>query len=283
MKKKLRRREGRKERRRRRLKEWLATEACEEMRLMDKNLWGGLEYECKPYLALALSRTIEPKQLKYYLAMTDVLFSFDDLDEIKDVMKGVPESALVVSIINDLETKSRENDLPINQVAREALYDSVGAMLDKNREKLMPWVEFGYEQLESWIHKKESEWFLGDDVSVVYNPELGNLMKAIGAMGLSSVLIDFVKWDDRVRHHIACELDVAPNFDYIHFDYPDSIPVVSELDQDDWETVWRIVFQHLPLVNNNYNITFDIDKSLKKEEINQLIKDFELNPITKGE
>lgn len=156
MKKKLRRHEGRKERRRRRLKKWLATEACEEMRLMDKNLWDGLEYECKPYLSLALSRTIEPKQLKYYLAMTDVLFSFDDLDEIKNVMKRAPEPTQVVSIINELETRSRENDLPINQVAKEALYDCVGVMLDRNREKLMPWVEFGYEQLESWMHKKKA-------------------------------------------------------------------------------------------------------------------------------
>lgn len=280
MKKKLRRREGRKVRRRRRLRKWLATEACEEMRLMDKNLWVGLEYECKPYLALALSRAIDSKQLKHYLAMTDVLFSFGDLDEIKDVMKGASESAQVVSIINDLEAKSRENDLPLNQVAREALYDCVGAMLDKNREKLMPWVEFGYEQLESWMHKKESEWFLSGNISVLYNPELGNLMTAIGAMGLSSVLIDFVKWDDRVRHHIASELAVAPSFDYIKFKYPDSLPVISELDQDDWETVWRIVYQHLPEYNHSkIKVMVDVDKPLQQDEINQLIKDFELTPI----
>lgn len=280
MKKKIRRREGRKVRRRRRLKKWLAIEACEEIRLMDKNLWGGLEYECKPYLALALSRAIDSKQLKYYLAMTDVLFSFGDLDEIKDVMKGAPESAQVVSIINDLEVKSRENDLPIKQVAREALYDCVGTMLDKNREKLMPWVEFGYEQLESWRHKKESEWFLSSNISVLYNPELGNLMKAIVTMGLSSVLIDFVKWDDRVRHHIASELNVAPNFNYIHFKYPDSLPVVSELDQDDWETVRRIVYQHLPEYNHSkIKAMVDVDKPLQQDEINQLIKEFELTPI----
>lgn len=280
MKKKLRRREGRKERRRRRLKKWLVTEACEEMRLMDKNLWGSLEHECKPYLALALSRAIDPKQLKYYLLMTEFLFSIDDFDEINDVMKGTPESAQVVSIVNDLEAKSRENDLPIKQVANEALYDSVGTMLEKNREKLMPWVEFGYEQLESWMHKKESEWFLSSNISVLYNPELGNLMKAIGAMGLSSVLIDFVKWDDRVRHHIASELDVAPSFDYINFKYPDSLPVISELDQDDWETVWRIVYQHLPEDNHSkIKVKVKVDKPLQKDEINQLIKDFELKLV----
>ena len=280
MKKKIRRREGRKVRRRRRLKKWLAIEACEEIRLMDKNLWGGLEYECKPYLALALSRAIDSKQLKYYLAMTDVLFSFGDLDEIKDVMKGAPESAQVVSIINDLEIKSRENDLPIKQVAREALYDCVGTMLDKNREKLMPWVEFGCEQLESWRQKKESEWFLSSNISVLYNPELGNLMKAIVTMGLSSVLIDFVKWDDRVRHHIASELNVAPNFNYIHFKYQDSLPVVSELDQDDWETVRRIVYQHLPEYNHSkIKVMVDVDKPLQQDKINQLIKEFELTPI----
>ena len=104
--------------------------------------------------------------------------------------------------------------------------------------------------------------------------------RAIAAMGLSSVLIDFVKWDDRVRHHIASELDVAPNFDYIHFNYPDSLPVISELDQDDWETVWRIVYQHLPEDNHSkIKVMVKVDKPLHKDEINQLIKDFKLTPV----
>lgn len=280
MKKKLRRREGRKVRKRRRLKKWLATEACEEMRLINKNLWDSLEHELKPYLALALSRAIDPMQLKYYLSMTEVLFGFDDLDEIKDVMRRAPESSQITTIINNLEVKSLENDLPIKQVASEALYDCVGAMLEKNRKRLMPWVEFGYGQLESWEHKQESEWFLSSDVSVLFYPELGDLMKAIGAMRLSSVLIDFVKWDDRVRHHIASELEVAPGFDYINFNYSDPELVVDKLSQEDWVIIWRIIFEHLP-INNHYkiNILLDIDKQLNNDDIEQLVKDFDLKPV----
>ena len=280
MKKKQRRREGRKEHKRRRIKKWLATEACEELRLLDRNLWDSFDSECKPNLALALSRTIDSKQLKYYLAMREMPMDYDVFCEIKEVMGGSQETEQVIAIINDLKTKSHETDLPLEQVASEALYDTVALMLDQNRSMLMPWVEFGYEQLESWINKKDSDWYLSGDVSVLFNPELGDLMKAVCRMGLSSVLLDFVKWDQRVRHHIASELDVAPSIDYIKFNYPDSVPVVGELYQEDWETIWRVIYLHLP-INNNYkfNILLDVDMQLHNDDINRLINDFDLKPL----
>lgn len=281
MKKKLRRREGRKERKRRRIKKWLATEACEELRLLDRNLWDSFDFECKPNLALALSRAIYSKQLRYYLAMREIPMDYDVFCEIKEVMGGTQETEQVTAIINDLKTKSHETDLPLEQVASEALYDTVVIMLDQNRSKLMPWVEFGYEQLESWINKKESEWYLSSDVSFLFYPELGDLMKAVCRMGLSSVLLDFVKWNQRVRHHIASELDVAPSIDYIKFNYPDSVPVVGELYQEDWETIWRVVYEHIPIYNHyKINILLDVNKPLHdNEDVKRLINDFDLKPM----
>ena len=105
-------------------------------------------------------------------------------------------------------------------------------------------------------------------------------MMAICKMGLSKVLIDFVKWDQRVRHHIASELEIAPSLDYIKFNYPDSFPIIIELCNYVWESIWRIVHLHLPVVNRSkIKITLDIEKPLQKDEINQLIKDFELKPM----
>lgn len=281
MKNKQRRREGRKERKRQRIKKWLATEACEEIRLLDRNLWDSFDSECKPNLALALSRAIDSKQLKYYLAMREMPMEYDVFYEIKDVVGGAQETEQVMAIINDLKAKSHETDLPLEQVASIALYDTVALMLDQNRSKLMPWVEFGYEQLESWINKMESEWYLSSDVSFVNNPNIGDLMKAICSMGLSSALLDFVKWDQRVRHHIACELEVAPSIDYIKFNYPDSVPVVGELYQEDWETIWHVVYEHLPIYNHyKINILLDVNKPLHdNEDVKRLIKDFDLKPL----
>ena len=280
MKKKQRRREGRKEHKRRRIKKWFAAEASKELRLLDRNLWDSFDFECKPNLALALSRAIDSKQLRYYLAMREIPMDYDVFCDIKEVMRGTQETEQVTAIINDLKTKSHETDLSLEQVASEALYDTVALMLDQNRSKLMPWVKFGYEQLESWINKMESEWYLSSDVSFLFNPKLGDLMKAICRMGLSSVLLDFVKWEQSVRHHIASELEVAPNIDYIKFNYPDSVPVVGELYQEDWDTIWRIFYLHLP-VNNHYkfNILIDFDMQQHNDDINQLINDFDLKPV----
>ena len=145
---------------------------------------------------------------------------------------------------------------------------------------LMPWVDHEIEQLESWNYKQESEWYLSSEVSLIYNPDIADLMMAICVMGLSKVLIDFVKWDQRVRHHIASELVIAPSIDYIKFNYPDSIPIIIVLCNYVWESIWRIVHLHLPVVNRSkITISIDIEKPLQKDEINQLIKDFDLKPM----
>lgn len=281
MTKKQRRQEGRRVRKWQRLKKWLANEASEELRLLDRNIWDCLDSDCKPNLALALAHAIEPLQLKHYLAMIiELPYNPIVIGEILHVLSGYQVPTQVTAIINDLEQRSREGGLPIEEVANDALYDSVTTLLEQNRPMLMPWVEHEIEQLESWKYKQESEWYLSNEVSLIYNPDIADLMIAICKMGLSKVLIDFVKWDQRVRHHIASELKIAPSIDYIKFNYPDSIPIISALCDYDWDSIWRIVHLHLPVVNRSkIKITLDIEKSLQKDEINQLIKDFDLKPI----
>ena len=44
---------------------------------------------------------------------------------------------------------------------------------------LMPWVDHEIEQLESWKYKQESEWYLSSEVSLIYNPDIADLMIAI--------------------------------------------------------------------------------------------------------
>lgn len=279
--KKQRRQEGRRVRKWQRLKKWLANEASEELRLLDRNIWDCLDSDCKPNLALALAHAIEPIQLKHYLAMIiELPYNPIVIGEILHVLSDFQVPAQVTSIINNLEHKSRESDLPLKEVACDALFDNVAALLEQNRPMLMPWVEHEIEQLESWKYKQESEWYLSNEVSLIYNPDIADLMIAICKMGLSKVLIDFVKWDQRVRHHIASELEIAPSIDYIKFNYPDSFPIISALCDYDWDSIWRIVHLHLPVVNRSkINITLDIEKPLQKDEINQLIKDFELKPM----
>lgn len=279
--KKQRRQEGRRVRKWQRLKKWLANEASEELRLLDRNIRDCLDSDCKPNLALALAHAIEPIQLKHYLAMIiELPYNPIVIGEILHVLSGYQVPAQVTSIINELEHKSRESELPIEEVASDALYDSVATLLKQNQPMLMPWVDHEIEQLESWNYKQESEWYLSSEVSLINNPDIADLMIAICKMGLSKVLIDFVKWDQRVRHHIASELEIAPSIDYIKFNYPDLFPIISALCDYDWESIWRIVHIHLPVVNRSkINITLDIEKPLQKDEINQLIKDFELKPV----
>lgn len=281
MTKRQRRQEGRRVRKWQRLKKWLANEASEELRLLDRNIRDCLDSDCKPNLALALSHAIEPNQLKHYLAVIiESPYNQDIICEIQRVLSGYQVPAQVTAIINDLEHKSRESELPIEEVASDALYDSVATLLKQNQPMLMPWVEHEIEQLESWNYKQESEWYLSSEVSLIYNPDIADLMMAICVMGLSKVLIDFVKWDQRVRHHIASEFEIAPSIDYIKFNYPDSIPIIIVLCNYVWESIWRIVHLHLPVVNRSkITISLDIEKPLQKDEINQLIKDFDLEPM----
>ena len=281
MTKRQRRQEGRRVRKWQRLKKWLANEASEELRLLDRNIRDCLDSDCKPNLALALAHAIEPLQLKHYLAMIiESPYNPIVIGEILHVLSGYQVPAQVSAIINDLEQRSREGGLPLEEVASDALYDSVTTLLEQNRPMLMPWVEHEIEQLESWKYKQESEWYLSSEVSLIYNPGIADLMIAICKMGLSKVLVDFVKWDQRVRHHIASELEIAPSIDYIEFNYPDSIPIISALCDYDWESIWRIVHLHLPIiVRSKTKITLDIEKPLQRDEINQLIKDFELKPM----
>ena len=281
MTKKQRRKEGRRVRKWQRLKKWLANEASEELRLLDRNIWDCLDSDCKPNLALALAHAIEPLQLKHYLAMIiELPYNPIVIGEILHVLSGYQVPTQVTAIINDLEQRSREGGLPIEEVANDALYDSVTTLLKQNRPMLMPWVDHEIEQLESWNYKQESEWYLSSEVSLIYNPDIADLMMAICVMGLSKVLIDFVKWDQRVRHHIASELVIAPSIDYIKFNYPDSIPIIIVLCNYVWESIWRIVHLHLPVVNRSkITISIDIEKPLQKDEINQLIKDFDLKPM----
>lgn len=281
MTKRQRRQEGRRVRKWQRLKKWLANEASEELRLLDRNIRDCLDSDCKPNLALALAHAIEPLQLKHYLAMIiELPYNPIVIGEILHVLSGYQVPTQVTAIINDLEQRSREGGLPIEEVANDALYDSVTTLLKQNRPMLMPWVDHEIEQLESWNYKQESEWYLSSEVSLINNPDIADLMIAICKMGLSKVLIDFVKWDQRVRHHIASELETAPSLDYIKFNYPDSFPIIIELCNYVWESIWRIVHIHLPVVNRSkINITLDIEKPLQKDEINQLIKDFDLKPM----
>lgn len=275
------RQEGRRVRQWQRLKKWLANEGSEELRLLDRNIRDCLDSDCKPNLALALAHAIEPNQLKHYLAMIiELPYNPIFIGEILHVLSDFQVPAQVTAIINELEHKSRESNLPIEEVASDALFDSVATLLEQNRPMLMPWVGHEIEQLESWKYKQESEWYLSSEVSLIYNPDIADLMIAICKMGLSKVLIDFVKWDQRVRHHIASELEIAPSIDYIKFNYPDSIPIISALCDYDWESIWRIVHLHLPVVNRSkITISLDIEKPLQKDEINQLIKDFDLKPM----
>lgn len=281
MTKKQRRQEGRRVRKWHRLKKWLANEASEELRLLDRNIWDCLDSDCKPNLALALAHAIEPIQLKHYLTMIiELPYNPIVIGNILHVLSGYQMLAQVTAIINELEHKSRESNLPIEEVASDALYDSVTTLLEQNRPMLMPWVEHEIEQLQSWKYKQESEWYLSSEVSLIYNPDIADLMIAICKMGLSKVLIDFVKWDQRVRHHIASELEIAPSIDYIKFNYPDSIPIISALCDYDWESIWQIVHLHLPVVNRSkITISLDVEKALQKDEINQLIEDFDLRQL----
>lgn len=281
MTKKQRRQEGRRVRKWQRLKKWLANEASEELRLLDRNIRDCLDSDCKPNLALALAHAIEPIQLKHYLAMIiELPYNPIVIGEILHVLSDFQVPAQVTAIINELEHKSRESELPLEEVASDALYDSVATLLKQNQPMLMPWVEHEIEQLGSWNYKQESEWYLSSEVSLIYNPDIADLMIAICKMGHSKVLIDFVKWDQRVRHHIASELEIEPSIDYIKFNYPDSIPIISVLCDYDWESIWRIVHLHLPVVNHSkITISLDVEKALQKDEINQLIEDFELKPI----
>ena len=276
-----RRQEGRRVRKWQRLKKWLANEASEELRLLDRNIWDCLDSDCKPNLALALAHAIEPLQLKHYLAMIiELPYNPIVIGEILHVLSGYQVPTQVTAIINDLEQRSREGGLPIEEVANDALYDSVTTLLKQNRPMLMPWVDHEIEQLESWNYKQESEWYLSSEVSLIYNPDIADLMIAICKMGLSKVLVDFVKWDQRVRHHIASELVIAPSIDYIKFNYPDSFPIIIELCNYVWESIWRIVHLHLPVVNRSkITISLDIEKPLQKDEIDQLIMDFDLKPM----
>ena len=281
MTKKQRRKEGRRVRKWQRLKKWLANEASEELRLLDRNIRDCLDSDCKPNLALALAHAIEPLQLKHYLAMIiELPYNPIVIGEILHVLSGYQVPTQVTAIINDLEQRSREGGLPIEEVANDALYDSVTTLLKQNRPMLMPWVDHEIEQLESWNYKQESEWYLSSEVSLINNPDIADLMIAICKMGLSKVLIDFVKWDQRVRHHIASELEIAPSIDYIKFNSLDSIPIIIELCNYVWESIWRIVHLHLPVVNRSkIKITLDIEKALQKDEINQLIEDFDLRQL----
>ncbi len=253
----------------------------EVLRLMERNV-NDLEIsDCKPLLAIALSYLIPSDVLKLFISHCKERPYFPlVIKQMEDIMNGIPVSPQVSSIINYIKNKSSKTGIPLEQVAKDELYNCVVATLDRNRTQPMPWVKFALNLLESCEFDIESELFLSGEVSMVNNPEMGDLMKAICRMGHSDVLLDFIKWDNQVKEHIAKELEVAPSIDNIVFDYPDTFLVIDEIDQKQWNLIWCIIYGLLPKSHRHkLKPSFDINDLPNHKEINNFIKDFNLKPI----
>lgn len=253
----------------------------EVLRLMERNV-NDLEIsDCKPLLAIALSYLIPSDVLKLFISHCKERPYFPlVIKQMEDIMNGIPVSPQVSSIINYIKNKSSKTGIPLEQVAKDELYNCVVATLDRNRTQPMPWVKFALNLLESCEFDIESELFLSGEVSMVNNPEMGDLMKAICKMGVSNILLDFIDWDNHIRQHIAEELGVAPSLDYVCFDYPDSNIVIDTLDQKEWNIVWCIIYEHLPeSYRKKLKPLMDINELPNRHDINQLIQDFDLKPL----
>jgi len=269
------RREGRKCRKTQRLKKWLATEACQALRLTEDILYDWDDYSPKtcfhaPKLTKALVYAIPVDQLKRYIAFSEWSDKNELYLEIQGRINGKDIPNQIIESIKNIKDDTHEFDLILSESAHNELYNNILKMLEEHNEEPPLW-------MQHVIYGSHYESYLSHDVSMLRVPGIEYSLSAVCCLGCAEQAQEFLRWNNRVREAIANELEVEIPVDDIICE--DEIEI--SMNNYYWKTVSYVIYTMMPDFCYSEMNDKDIEPLADNKNIRDFIKDFGLTIIPK--
>ena len=271
MTKKQLRREGRRVRKLQRLKKWLNSEACEELKVIEKFLYNGDEAfpkactKASPFVK-ALVYSVPVEQLKQYIKLGDWWEKNELYMEIQSIIHGKSLDSQIESLISNIKAKSQGKENIEDEVVHEYMFECIINLLNQYHEMPPEWLNYvahGFYNIN----------FLHNNVTILLMPELTDIIKAACCMSHTTQVMELIVWDKYVRKDISDKLNLPIRDDSFVFK-----PIPIEKKQ--WHIIWWVIYDHLPLkYQSQIKPSISIKELSNNKIINQIIKDFDLKVI----